>query len=38
VFITDYVYAGDNYAVVDNKNDDDYNDNARTATPLHNLL
>jgi hypothetical protein len=37
VFITDYVHAGDNYAVVDNKDDDDYND-VRTSTPLYNLL
>jgi len=37
VFITDYDHAGDNYAVVDNE-DDGYNNNVRTPTPLHHLL
>jgi hypothetical protein len=37
VLITDSDHAGDNYAVVDNE-DDDYNDNVRTPTPLYHLL
>jgi hypothetical protein len=36
VLITDYDIAGDNYAVVDNE-DDDYND-VSTPTPLYHLL
>jgi hypothetical protein len=37
VLITDYDNAGDNYTVVDNE-DDDYNDNVSTPTPLYHLL